>query len=89
MVRRLREYPDALAVPKRQDEPSTPAVADDRAPYGHTLSMRLPMDQYRRLRRWAAAEEERTGRRIIHTRLSSRPLWPSFWTSMADESRGL
>lgn len=66
MVRRPRDYPEALAVPKRQDEPSTPAAADDRAPYGHTLSMRLPMDQYRRLRRWAAAEEERTGRRITH-----------------------
>jgi len=66
MVRRPREYRDALVVPKRQDAPSTPAAADDRVPYAHTLSMRLPMDQYRRLRRWAAAEEERTGRRITH-----------------------
>jgi len=66
MVRRPRGYRDALAVPKRQDAPSSPAAADDRAPYAHTLSMRLTMDQYRRLRRWAAAEEERTGRRITH-----------------------
>jgi len=58
---------DALTVPK--DTPAAP----DRPPgegvpknYAHTLSLRLTADQYRRLRRFVAAEEDRTGRRITH-----------------------
>ena len=37
-----------------------------RAPYAHTLSLRLTADQYRRLRRWVAAEEDHTGKRTTH-----------------------
>jgi hypothetical protein len=59
---------DALIVPKGSE--SMPAAA---APttvagkgYAHTLSLRLTAEQYRRLRRFVADQEEKTGRRITH-----------------------
>lgn len=33
-------------------------------PYAHTLSLRLTAPDYRRLRRFSAAEEDRSGRRV-------------------------
>jgi hypothetical protein len=61
----------SIAVPKDGDEPAHPAtLAEGATPaakgYAHTLSLRLTTDQYRRLRRYVAAEEDRTGRRITH-----------------------
>jgi hypothetical protein len=38
----------------------------DPATYAHTLSLRLTGPDYRRLRRFAAAREERFGRRVTH-----------------------
>lgn len=35
-------------------------------PYAHTLSLRLTTPDYRRLRRFAAAEEDKSGRRVTH-----------------------
>jgi DNA-directed RNA polymerase specialized sigma24 family protein len=57
---------DRLAVPK--EEPEAPKRPPESAPrtYAHTLSFRLTLDQYRRLRRYVAAEEDRTGRRTTH-----------------------
>ena len=37
--------------------------------YAHTLSLRLTADQYRRLRRFVAEQEDRTGKRITHQAL--------------------
>jgi hypothetical protein len=34
--------------------------------YAHTLSLRLSATQYRRLRRYVAAQEDQTGRRLTH-----------------------
>ena len=34
--------------------------------YAHTLSLRLTAEQYRRLRRYVADQEEKTGRRVTH-----------------------
>ena len=34
--------------------------------YAHTLSQRLTAEQYRRLRRFVADQEDRTRRRITH-----------------------
>jgi hypothetical protein len=34
--------------------------------YAHTLSLRLSAAQYRRLRRYVAAQEDQTGRRLTH-----------------------
>jgi hypothetical protein len=34
--------------------------------YAHTLSLRLTTEQYRRLRRFVAEQEDRTGKRITH-----------------------
>ena len=60
---------DRLMVPK--DAPAAPERpigegAGVLKNYAHTLSLRLTADQYRRLRRFVAAEEDRTGRRITH-----------------------
>ena len=67
---------DALAVPK--EEPASrggegSAHPPPRAPieqsgkaYAHTLSLRLSAGQYRRLRRYVAAQEDQTGQRLTH-----------------------
>jgi hypothetical protein len=55
----------ALAMSKEERPPSQPAGVDPAA-YAHALSLRLTMDQYRRLRRYVAQQEDLTGRRITH-----------------------
>jgi hypothetical protein len=59
---------DALIVPKGgEPTPSTPAAAEGGAKsYAHTLSLRLTAEQYRRLRRFVADQEERTNKRATH-----------------------
>lgn len=55
-----------LVVPKDGEAPTRkPAVPGAKA-YAHTLSLRLTVDQYRRLRRYVADQEEKTGARITH-----------------------
>jgi hypothetical protein len=59
---------DALIVPKGTEATqSTTHPADSVAKgYAHTLSLRLTADQYRRLRRYVADQEEKTGKRATH-----------------------
>jgi hypothetical protein len=59
---------DALIVPKGGEHtPNTPAPAEGGAKgYAHTLSLRLTAEQYRRLRRFVADQEERTSKRATH-----------------------
>jgi len=60
---------DALAVPKDSTEPTEiPPPPEGKAPsgYAHTLSLRLSADQYRRLRRYVADQEEKTNKRLTH-----------------------
>lgn len=72
---------DALAVPKTEPEPASrvgegsplpplppplPPIEQAGRAYAHTLSLRLSAAQYRRLRRYVASEEDRTGRRLTH-----------------------
>lgn len=61
---------DSLVVPKGGENASVepPAMADAGGSkgYAHTLSLRLTADQYRRLRRFVADQEDRTGKRITH-----------------------
>ena len=61
---------DALIVPKGADqgggalEPSADLGASKS--YAHTLSLRLTSDQYRRLRRFVADQEDKSGKRVTH-----------------------
>ena len=57
-----------LAVPKGSGPENPPPIAPGQASkgYAHTLSLRLTAEHYRRLRRFVAAEEDRTGRRLTH-----------------------
>jgi hypothetical protein len=59
---------DALIVPKGSESvPIAPAAAESGAKgYAHTLSLRMTAEQYRRLRRFVADQEERTGKRATH-----------------------
>jgi hypothetical protein len=61
---------DALIVPKATEEvrpaPAPAAPGQGSKSYAHTLSLRLTAEQYRRLRRFVADEEEKTGRRATH-----------------------
>jgi hypothetical protein len=52
----------------------TPAEVSAAQRYSHTLSLRLTTDQYRRLRRFAVAEEERSGQRVTHQAVIERAL---------------
>jgi hypothetical protein len=69
MTRRPQSDLDALTVPKAGSTTppaaSTPPARETRS-YAHTLSLRLTAEQYRRLRRYVAGEEERTGSRMTH-----------------------
>jgi hypothetical protein len=67
---------DSLTVPKTPnitqdagiptpDAPRAPPVREMQG-YSHTLSLRMTADQYRRLRRYVATEEDRTGGRVTH-----------------------
>jgi hypothetical protein len=57
---------DHLTVPKEgQDAPATTPGSPSKG-YAHTLSLRLTTEQYRRLRRFVAGEEDRTGQRLTH-----------------------
>ena len=60
----------SIAVPKETGEspPSAAATTDAAGSkgYAHTLSLRLTSDQYRRLRRFVAAQEDKTGKRATH-----------------------
>jgi hypothetical protein len=59
---------DALIVPKgAEPSPASLGVHTEGAKgYAHTLSLRLTAEQYRRLRRYVADQEEKTGRRATH-----------------------
>jgi hypothetical protein len=62
---------DHLVVPKGgvAGTPETQPAAGEGAVskgYSHTLSYRMSVDQYRRLRRFVADQEEKTGKRITH-----------------------
>ena len=60
---------DSLTVSKDAGDQRPPAAAPDApAPkgYAHTLSLRLTSDQYRRLRRYVADQEDKTGKRTTH-----------------------
>ena len=60
---------DSLVVPKGAQHEALPAAAAETGlakAYAHTLSLRLSADQYRRLRRFVAEQEEKTGKRITH-----------------------
>jgi hypothetical protein len=60
---------DALAVPKDAIDTRPPAPLGEALPsrgYAHTLSLRLTSNQYRRLRRYVADQEDRTGKRATH-----------------------
>jgi hypothetical protein len=59
---------DALIVPKGGESPSSATALTDGGAkgYAHTLSLRLTADQYRRLRRFVADQEEKTGKRATH-----------------------
>lgn len=58
---------DSIAVPKNAPGRSVPP-SEAIAPkgYAHTLSLRLTADQYRRLRRYVADQEDKTGKRATH-----------------------
>jgi hypothetical protein len=56
---------DSLVVPKG-GEPAGPAAAEAVKGYAHTLSLRLTAEQYRRLRRYVADQEDKTGKRVTH-----------------------
>jgi hypothetical protein len=58
---------DALIVPKGADAAPEPTAGGAAAKgYAHTLSYRMTADQYRRLRRFVADQEETTGTRVPH-----------------------
>jgi hypothetical protein len=58
---------DALTVPKGASaHPGPSAPPAPGKAYAHTLSLRLSADQYRRLRRYVAGEEDKTGQRLTH-----------------------
>lgn len=57
---------DALIVPKGSEPTTTTAHAAGGSGYAHTLSLRLTSEQYRRLRRFVADQEEKTGKRVTH-----------------------
>lgn len=61
----------ALSLPKDGDEPAAPVAADasGNKAHAHTLSLRLTSEAYRDLRRYVAAQEEKTGKRISHQAL--------------------
>jgi hypothetical protein len=50
----------------RETQHSTGLHSVDKRAYVHTLSLRLTGEQYRRLRRFATAHEDRTGQRVTH-----------------------
>ena len=60
---------DALRVPD-SGEPNEMAGKG----YAHTLSLRLTAQQYRRLRRFVADQEEKTGKRATHQALIEQAL---------------
>jgi hypothetical protein len=68
MARRPNASLDTLTVPKGADTSPgpSPALGPELKAYAHTLSLRMTAEEYRRLRRFIAAEEERAGRRTTH-----------------------
>jgi len=74
------DEPPPPGEPRHSAEPAPPppSVAPVEAGaaqrYSHTLSLRLTTDQYRRLRRFAVAEEERSGQRVTHQSVIERAL---------------
>jgi hypothetical protein len=69
MSRRPNTDLDALTVPKSEVQTAAAPQPVATKGYAHTLSLRLTADQYRRLRRFVAREEERTGQRLTHQAL--------------------
>jgi hypothetical protein len=69
MATRPKADLDSLAVPKgAADAPRPAAPSEGSAPkgYAHTLSLRLTSERYRRLRRYVADQEDKTGKRATH-----------------------
>jgi hypothetical protein len=61
----------SLAMPKEAPAaaaatPASTPAGQEPSGYAHTLSLRMTAEEYRRLRRYVAAEEDRTGRRATH-----------------------
>lgn len=59
----------SLSVPKddaTEPAPITGPAVQGAKGYAHTLSLRLTAEQYRRLRRYVADQEEKTGKRATH-----------------------
>lgn len=57
---------DSITVSKDAATPSASGAGEASKGYAHTLSLRLTADQYRRLRRYVANQEDKTGRRATH-----------------------
>jgi hypothetical protein len=59
---------DSLTVPKDAGDARSGASGEGQGAkgYAHTLSLRLTSDQYRRLRRYVADQEDKTGKRATH-----------------------
>jgi hypothetical protein len=57
---------NSLTVPKGDTGSSAAPPTSGAKGYAHTLSLRLTADQYRRLRRYVADQEEKTGKRATH-----------------------
>ena len=77
MTRRPQADLDALTVPKGDSAPQTATSEPpgrEMKVYAHTLSLRLTGEQYRRLRRYVAAQEEATGQRIPEQSIIERAL---------------
>ncbi len=56
---------DSLVVPKGE-APAAPDQGGGSKSYAHTLSYRMTAEGYRRLRRFVADQEDRTGQRTTH-----------------------
>jgi len=56
----------AMKIASRATQAATNLPSPRQRAYVHTLSLRLTSEDYRRLRRFVTAHEDRTGQRITH-----------------------
>ena len=59
----------SITVSKDSGDTVSPPVSGEASGakgYAHTLSLRLTAEQYRRLRRFVAVQEDKTGKRTTH-----------------------
>lgn len=66
MATRPKTDLDSLSVPKGDAAPAVLSEGAGAKGYAHTLSLRLTAEQYRRLRRYVADQEDKTGKRTTH-----------------------